>query len=131
MGCRALSLHRRSFVEYFGSDRQLTDISVGDCDDWKAHQEGKGHAPATIGRNVKRARQYFRAAVRGRILADNPMQDVKAPAQVNTAWAFYVSREATEKIIAACPDAGVAADCCPGTLRRIADTLGNLCVDVG
>ncbi len=33
------------------------------------------------------------------------MQDVKAPAQVNTARAFYVSREATEKIIAACPDA--------------------------
>ncbi len=95
----------RSLVEYFGADRLLTEITAGDCDDWKAHQEAKGHAPATIGRNVKRARQFFRAAVRKRLLADNPMQDVKAPAQVNTARAFYVSREATERIIAACPDA--------------------------
>jgi integrase len=95
----------RSLVDYFGADRLLSEITAGDCDDWKAHQEAKGNAPATIGRNVKRARQFFRAAVRKRLLADNPMQDVKAPAQVNTARAFYVSREATEKIIAACPDA--------------------------
>ncbi len=54
----------RSLVEYFGVDRLLTDIAPGDCDDWKARQEAKGHAPATIGRNVKRARQFFRAAVR-------------------------------------------------------------------
>ena len=62
----------RSLVDFFGADRLLTDITAGDCDDWKAHQEAKGHAPATIGRNVKRARQYFRAAVRKRLLADNP-----------------------------------------------------------
>ena len=91
--------------QYFGSDRLLTEITAGDCDDWKAHQEAKGHAPATIGRNVKRARQYFQGAVRKRLLAENPMQDVKAPAQVNTARAFYVSCEVTERIIAAAPDA--------------------------
>jgi integrase len=95
----------RSLVDYFGTDRILAEITAGDCDEWKARQEAKGHAPATIGRNVKRARQYFRAAVRKNLIPENPMQDVKAPAQVNTARAFYVSREATEKIIAACPDA--------------------------
>ncbi len=95
----------RSLVQFFGADRLLTEITAGDCDDWKAHQEAKGNAPATIGRNVKRARQFFRAVVRKRLLADNPMQDVKAPPQVNTARAFYVSREVTERILAACPDA--------------------------
>lgn len=95
----------RSLVSYFGADRTLAEITAGDCDDWKAAQEAKGNAPATIGRNVKRARQFLRAAVRKKLIADNPMQDVKAPPQVNTARAFYVSRDATEKIIAACPDA--------------------------
>ena len=123
----------RSLVEYFGADRLLTDISAGDCDDWKAHQEAKKHAPATIGRNVKRARQYFRAAVRKRILADNPMQDVKAPAQVNTARAFYVSREATERIIAACPDGEwrlIVALARYGGLRTPSETLALTWADV-
>ncbi len=95
----------RTLVDYFGKDRLLSEITAGDCDDWKAAQEAKGHAQATIGRNVKRARQYFRAAVRKKIIADNPMDDVKAPSQVNSSRMFYVTREATEKIIAACPDA--------------------------
>jgi len=40
----------RALVAYFGPDRQLAEITPGDCDDWKAAQEAKGHAPATIGR---------------------------------------------------------------------------------
>jgi integrase len=124
---------KRSLVDFFGPDRLLTDITAGDCDDWKAHQEAKGHAPATIGRNVKRARQYFRAAVRKRLLADNPMQDVKAPAQVNTARAFYVTREATEKIIAACPDSEwrlIVALARYGGLRTPSETFALTWADV-
>ena len=123
----------RSLVDFFGADRLLTDIAPGDCDDWKASQEAKGHALATIGRNVKRARQFFRAAVRKRLLADNPMQDVKAPAQVNTARAFYVTREATEKIIAACPDAEwrlIVALARYGGLRTPSETFALTWADV-
>jgi integrase len=93
---------------------------------------GSWRAPATIGRNVKRARQYFRA-VRKRLLAENPMQDVKAPAQVNTARAFYVSREATEKIIAACPDAEwrlIVALARYGGLRTPSETFALTWADV-
>jgi len=123
----------RSLVEFFGADRLLTEITAGDCDDWKAHQEAKGHAPATIGRNVKRARQFFRAAVRKRLLAENPMQDVKAPPQVNTARAFYVTREATERIIAACPDAEwrlIVALARYGGLRTPSETFALTWADV-
>ena len=123
----------RSLVSYFGPDRLLTEITAGDCDDWKAHQEAKGHAPATIGRNVKRGRQFFRAAVRKRLLADNPMQDVKAPAQVNTARAFYVSREVTERILAACPDAEwrlIVALARYGGLRTPSETFALTWADV-
>ncbi len=66
---------------------------------------GLGLAPATIGRTVKRARQFFRAAVRKKIIAENPMQDVKAAPQDNKSREYFVTVEETEKIIAACPDA--------------------------
>lgn len=123
----------RSLVDFFGKDRLLSEITAGDCDDWKAAQEAKGNAPATIGRNVKRARQFLRAAVRKKLIAENPMQDVKAPAQVNTARAFYVSREATEKIIAACPDAEwrlIVALARYGGLRTPSETFALTWADV-
>ncbi len=97
---------RKSLLEFFGADRALTDITAGDCDNWHEWQVStKGHSPATIGRNVKRARQFFRAAVRHKLLSDNPLADVKAAAQVNKSREFFITREVTERVIAACPDA--------------------------
>jgi integrase len=96
---------KRLLVEFFGVGRLMVDITPGDCDEWHASQIAKGHAQATIGRNVKRAKQFFRAAVRKKLLCENPFAEIKAAAQVNKSREFYVSREAAEKIIAACPDA--------------------------
>ena len=95
----------RILIEFFGKETTLAEVTPGDCDDWHAREVGRGQAAATIGRNVKRAKQFFRAAVRKRLIAENPFADVKAAAQVNKSREFYVTREATEKIIAACPDA--------------------------
>jgi len=96
---------KRALVDFFGKDRMLADITPGDCDDWRAAQVGRGLAPATIGRTVKRARQFFRAAVRKKIIPENPMQDVKAAPQDNKSREYFVTVEETAKIIAACPDA--------------------------
>jgi len=95
---------KRSLIDFFGENRMLAHITPGDADDWHAEQVGKKLAPATIGRNVKRARQFFRAAVRKKLLVENPFTDVKAAPQVNKSREFFVTKEAAEKIIAACPD---------------------------
>lgn len=95
----------KSLTEFFGSDRPLATITPGDADEWHAKQVGLEFAPATIGRNVKRAKQFFRAAERKKLIAENPFVDLKAPAQVNKTREFFVTREATDKIIAECPDA--------------------------
>ena len=123
----------RSLVDYFGLDRLLTEITPDDCDDWKAHQEAKRHAPATIGRNVKRARQFLRAAVRKKLIAENPMQDVKAPAQVNAARMFHVSCEVTERILTNCPDAEwklIVAMARFGGVRTPSETFALMWADV-
>ena len=93
-----------ALVEFFGADRVMGDITAGSCDDWRVHLESRGYAPATIGRHVKRGRQFFRAAVRKKLISENPMQDVRAAAQVNKSREYFVTREAVEKIIAACPN---------------------------
>lgn len=82
----------------------MAKINAGDCDDWRSNLVGLGLAPATIGRTVKRARQFFRAAIRKKIIVENPMQDVKAAPQDNKSREYFVTVEETEKIIAACPD---------------------------
>ncbi|NOY41263.1 MAG: site-specific integrase [Planctomycetes bacterium] len=63
-----------------------------------------GLASATVGREVKRARQFFRVAVRRKLITENPFTEVAAPAQVNTSRGHFVTREVAEKVLAACPD---------------------------
>ena len=96
---------RRVLIAFFGEAKLLSEIKPGDCDEWLSHQVGLKYAAATIGRDVKRAKQYFRAAVRKGLIADNPFTDVKAPPQVNKSREYFITPEVTEKIIAACPDA--------------------------
>ena len=96
---------KRALVDFFGEDRALAEITPGDCDDWRASQVAQGLAPATIGRTVKRARQFFRAAVRKKLIGESPMADVKAAPQDNKSREYFVTVAEVESIIAACPDA--------------------------
>lgn len=94
----------RRLVDYFGEDCPLESVDCGSADQWKDHLLKSGLAPATVGREVKRARQFFRAAMRRKLVSENPFTEVSAPAQVNTARGFFVTREITDKVLAACPD---------------------------
>jgi hypothetical protein len=96
---------RNSLAKFFGVERTLSSITPGDCDDWRAKQVGDDYAPATISRNVKRAKQFFRAAVRRRLVAENPLADVMSAAQVNKTREHFVTPADVAKIIDACPDA--------------------------
>jgi integrase len=98
-------------VDFFGADTPLADITPGDADTWAVHLRSRtvrgkqGYAPATIGRAVKRAKQFFRAAVRHRLIEVNPFADLETPSQRNDARRFIITRDAAAKVLAACPDA--------------------------
>src|SRR5262245_1961082 len=53
-------------TEFFGRDRALRDFTLADADSWCIWLKGR-YAPATAGRTIKRAKQFFRAALRGRL----------------------------------------------------------------
>jgi integrase len=90
-------------LERFGANRPLQDVTEGDADDWAIWLRSE-FAPATAGRSINRAKQFFRAAVRRRVIDRNPFTDVKAPSQVNDTRKAFVARETIEAVLAACPN---------------------------
>lgn len=94
---------RARLVEYFGKDRPLKNISPGDADAWLLWLREQ-YANGTSGRTVKRAKQFFRSAVRSRLIPANPFEDVKPPSQVNESRKFFVTLETTQQVLDSCPD---------------------------
>ena len=95
---------RRHLLNYFGAQKTLANVTPGDADLFKEHLTGKGLSSATISREVKRARQFFRAAVRQKLILENPFADVKGGTQENESRFYFVSHEEAEKVLGACPD---------------------------
>lgn len=101
---------RRLLEEFFGKDRRLVTISGGDADDYKQWllsptKDRKAFAPASAAVDLRRARQFFKAAVRRKILADNPFADVRCGSQANAERLAFVDRQTIEAVIEAAPDA--------------------------
>ncbi len=123
---------RSRLLEYFGEGRALRSIAPGDADGWLLWLRER-YANGTTGRTVKRAKQFFRAAVRGRLLMSNPFDDVKPPSQVNAARQHFVTLETTRKVLDACPDTEwrlIVALCRFGGLRCPSELLSVKWSDV-
>ncbi len=100
-----LRVHVKRIEAFFGADAPLAGITPGRADDWVLHLRREGYARATIGRSVKYAKQFLRAAVRERLVAENPFDGIKPPGQANDARKYFVTLEAAYKVLEACPDA--------------------------
>ena len=81
------------------------DITPGCADEFRAWLLGQ-LGENTTRRHCGRCKQFFRAAFRKRLIADNPFGDMKAcSVQANRERDYFVSREETTKVLHACPDA--------------------------
>jgi integrase len=93
-------------VDFFGTGKRLRDITAGDADAWRiwlAKQEGL--AENTVRRRSGIAKQFFRAAVRRKLLVENPFADLAAAVRKNEKRHYFVSRDEAKKVLDACPDA--------------------------
>lgn len=100
-----LQTARRWLVEYFGADRRLDSISPGDADLYRLWLQGK-QAPNTANRLCGRARQFFRAALRLRLIGENPFNDMEGLAvgpspKVRMA---YIDGKTADAVLRACPN---------------------------
>jgi integrase len=94
---------KRRLVEHFGADRDMRSITPADADVWAAALAEK-YAPATAGRTIKRARQFFKLALRNKVVTENPFAEVKANRQANKERQHHIDRETIDRVIKAAPD---------------------------
>ncbi|BBO31568.1 tyrosine-type recombinase/integrase [Lacipirellula parvula] len=107
----------RGLLEYFGAKKLLADVTAEDADKWRRWlAAGEKRANGTVVRKklgdntVRRrcgfARQFFRAAVRDRIITENPFAGMKGVSvRSNRERDYFVTREEAAKVLDACPDA--------------------------
>ena len=118
---------RHDLVSYFGADRRLDAITPADADDFRSwlasdmrpvinvrtgmpRLDRKTGEPKmdplgdnTIRRICSRAKQFFRAAVRKRLVVESPFADLEK-LTVGAAEKFTVTREMAAQVLEACKD---------------------------
>jgi len=96
---------RDGLLNHFGSGKPLREVSPGDADGWRLHLLSNELAENTVRRRCGQAKQFFTAAMRRRLIPDNPFAGIKSAVQANRIRFFFVTPEQAEKVIEACPDA--------------------------
>jgi integrase len=99
---RNLEAAKARLVGHFGAAKDLRTITPADADAFLLRLKEK-YAPGTAGRSIKRAKQFFRMAVRAHHIADNPFEDIKPPSQANPARSFFITPAMARQIWEACP----------------------------
>lgn len=95
----------RNLFKHFGRDAAMRSIGPAEAEKFRQFLKNKeGLSDATVSRRIKIARQFFRRAVKWKLISDNPFSDVKAGTERNKSRLFFVSREVTQKVLDACPD---------------------------
>lgn len=95
---------RRLLVEFFGNDRLIDSITHGDADEWRLFLVGR-LAETTVRKRCAAAKQFFRFAVRKRLIAESPFDELKSTSLTNPSRFYFLKREDAEKVLEACPDA--------------------------
>lgn len=99
-----LALAKRHLIEFFGPDRPLSSIALGDADDFRRGLFQK-LADNSVRRLCGRAKQFFRAAHRKRLIHEDPFADMKGcGVKANQSRLRFVSRTEAEKVMNACPN---------------------------
>jgi integrase len=93
---------KNDLIGYFGADKLLRDITPGDADEFRRQLKG---ADNTIRRTCGRAKQFFRAAARKRLIPESPFADMKETSvRANRSRDYFVSRKEAQTVLDACPD---------------------------
>ncbi len=96
---------RRNLVEFFGEQKPLDEITPADADEFRLHLAETMDASSTVPRICGRAKQFFRFAVRKKLIRESPFGDMKGTAvRANKDREFFVTPEMARRVLEACPD---------------------------
>jgi len=96
---------RRNLEQFFGADKLVRDITLADADAFRSHLvKVHGLATATISRRIGTCRQFWKRALKWKMVDENVFAEVKTGSQKNTKRMTFVEWETINRIIEACPD---------------------------
>ena len=75
----------------FLDGKLLNEITPGDAEDFRIYLKERGLAEGTLRRHCKRVKQFFIAAVKRKIIAENPFADIKCGDYANPTRYYFVS----------------------------------------
>jgi integrase len=101
-----LEIVRDRLIEHFGAERDMLGVNEGDAEDFRLYMIKIGNGENTIRRTIGRARQYFKAAIKRKLIpGPNPFDGLPSAVRGNPARFHFVTREEFQKLIDAAPDA--------------------------
>jgi len=108
---------RRNLEAFFGEDKPLADVTIGDAKDFVRYlktearenayadaDDEDGLSQATVHKRLTNAKQFFQDAVDRGLIDANPFARIKSSAGTNRDRDFFITREMTDKILEECPD---------------------------
>lgn len=105
---------RKHLLAFFGPDKLLSEITPGDADAWRLYLLKRGLSEHTCRRMAGLASQFFRAAVRRRLISSNPFDDLKKSVKGNAAKFYFVTRQQAQRVL---DGPGMGLDLRPVPLR--------------
>ena len=93
----------RQYLISFFREQRIEAITPGDVEEFRVWLASTDLAQATASKRTKQARQFFQFAVKKKWIESNPFADVRCPTEVNSARAFFVTREVSDQIVEQLP----------------------------
>ena len=94
----------RNLKEFFGVDRPLRNITAGDAENFRLFLMGEKLSPTTVQKRLQFARQFFRSALRHKLIAENPFAEVRSHAGKDSGRQRFISQADARKVLEACPN---------------------------
>lgn len=109
----------------FGGE-YLGEITLADADGLRVSMKSQGYSEGYTRRRCGIIRQFFAAAMRAKLITENPFAGVKCGNYADGSRFYFLSRHDAEAVLAACPDAEwklIFALCRYGGLRCPTEVL--------
>jgi len=97
---------RLNLVAFFGYEKPLRSISANDAATFREWlQTDEGQAENTLRRRCGRARQFFTAAIKSKLIDENPFDGMAVTVSGNKEKERFITEAESQKILSACPNA--------------------------
>ena len=123
----------RNLMDCFGKQTDLRTIDELAAEDFKLFLQNKNLSSTTVAKRLQFARQFFKAAVKRRLIPSNPFADVAGKAVPKADRQRFVTREETARLLEGCPNVDwrvIVGLCRFGGLRCPSEVLTLEWVDV-